>query len=599
MSSAGVIAASYVAEVAGGPTYSTVVLADAPLAYYRLGEASGTALLDSSGNTGRNGVYTGAPALGSPGLLATEVDTCVTFNGSSQFATVPWAAWQNSASFTVEAWIRSTGSGIRSIVDRDHYGDRRAWQFRLVNGSLEFLRVSDATGSISVITASAAGSLTDGLPHHVVATYDGTNVRLYIDGVLRQTTAMAGGILQPASATLLSIGANRSNSDDGPSAFFLGSVDEVALYGAELSAARVAAHYAAGAAAYARAVLADTPLAYYRLGDASGTVLGDASGNARNGTYPTAPALNAAPLQNGDSNKAADFTPTQFGLVADAAWLDAPAFTAEAWIKPDAVSSYRAVVTRDGTAGARGWNLYVQDGRLIVFHNDAARLTGSTTLVVGQTYHVALVSTGTQLTLYLNGVSDGTTAYTMSNALANALMIGASMAGVTAASLGFDGVIDEVAYYGSALTAAQIAAHYAASPQKLTGLVGSMSEAHYDIFAPSRLVDGSDATGAMFPRASAVGMWWQVDLGAVKTVHKAEFRQGYNTTTDGNAFPSSVLETSTDGVTWTTRGSQETEAPQIITVAGLQVQARYVRLRCTGPDAGWPSCQEIRVWGSV
>ena len=41
------------AQGAGGTSYSQEVLADSPLAYWRLGEASGTTAADASGNNRR------------------------------------------------------------------------------------------------------------------------------------------------------------------------------------------------------------------------------------------------------------------------------------------------------------------------------------------------------------------------------------------------------------------------------------------------------------------------------------------------------------------------------------------------------------------
>jgi hypothetical protein len=84
--------------------YSAAVLADSPLAYYRLGEASGTTMTDSSGNS-RNGTYAGSPTLGAPGLVTGDSDTAVTFNGTSQQAQVAFGSWMNTTALTLEAII--------------------------------------------------------------------------------------------------------------------------------------------------------------------------------------------------------------------------------------------------------------------------------------------------------------------------------------------------------------------------------------------------------------------------------------------------------------------------------------------------------------
>src|SRR5207248_8254630 len=72
----------------GGGAYSTTVLADGPVAYWRLGETAGTAIADSSGN-GRTGTASGGVTLGVPGALTGDPNTAVAFDGSTGKVTVP------------------------------------------------------------------------------------------------------------------------------------------------------------------------------------------------------------------------------------------------------------------------------------------------------------------------------------------------------------------------------------------------------------------------------------------------------------------------------------------------------------------------------
>jgi hypothetical protein len=222
---------------------------------------------------------------------------------------------------------------------------------------------------------------------------------------------------------------------------------------------------------YSSEVLADSPLGYWRLGDTSGTTMTDSSGNARNGTY-VEPSLNANSLIVTDTaNKAATFgvvgSTWRYGRVTDAAWVDQSSFTVECWFKVTTLDSYQGLFTRDGTPGNRGWNLYLLSGRLHLF--DAAGsggiITGSTLVSINTTYHAVLTSDGTTVKLYLNGVQDATGTYALTNSSSNDLMIGASVAGngsPTTPALGANGVIDEAAYYGSALSATRIGDHYTA-----------------------------------------------------------------------------------------------------------------------------------------
>jgi hypothetical protein len=83
------------------------------------------------------------------------------------------------------------------------------------------------------------GAVVAGQTYHVAGTYDGTTMRLYLNGVQVATTALTGAVTQ--NTNTLTIG-----SWDGSSEFLRGSIDEVAVYGTALSAARIAAHNTAG-----------------------------------------------------------------------------------------------------------------------------------------------------------------------------------------------------------------------------------------------------------------------------------------------------------------------------------------------------------------
>ena len=85
---------------------------------------------------------------------------------------------------------------------------------------------------MSVVTPA----ITDTNWHHVVATYNGSRVRIYLDGVLKQEIAQT---LQMRGNNLpLNIG--RANNG---SYFFNGWLDEVAVYPTALPAQTILAHY--------------------------------------------------------------------------------------------------------------------------------------------------------------------------------------------------------------------------------------------------------------------------------------------------------------------------------------------------------------------
>ncbi|MGZ4319980.1 MAG: LamG-like jellyroll fold domain-containing protein, partial [Gaiellaceae bacterium] len=84
--------------------------------------------------------------------------------------------------------------------------------------------------------SSGNGALTSSFKYFVV-TYDGSKVRWYVNGALKTTSAISFPASNGSAALQLGKGeaGNYGNND----------LDEVALYGTALSAARIAAHYAA------------------------------------------------------------------------------------------------------------------------------------------------------------------------------------------------------------------------------------------------------------------------------------------------------------------------------------------------------------------
>ena len=74
--------------------------------------------------------------------------------------------------------------------------------------------------------------------HHVVATFDGTVSKLYLDGVAKEGAEPVPGSL-PALDFPLRVGQQSSNNY-GP---FLGVIDELAIYKEALSASTIEEHY--------------------------------------------------------------------------------------------------------------------------------------------------------------------------------------------------------------------------------------------------------------------------------------------------------------------------------------------------------------------
>lgn len=226
--------------------YREVVLADTPLAYWKLDEASGTVAHDASGND-NHGTYTNSPTLGVTGLMLDGVGaTAVQFSRASaetvSIGDLSDFEFGGTAPFTVEAWVSLTtgpGSGeFYTVVQKYQPGGSptRGWEMLAINGpQFSFQRRQD--GATSHIVTS--GAVTIGTTYHVVVTYDGTTLTMYLNGAVVDTDATAVS-LSTGSDPLVIAG----QDIDGD--FMNGTIDEVSIYDRALTADEIGEHYAVG-----------------------------------------------------------------------------------------------------------------------------------------------------------------------------------------------------------------------------------------------------------------------------------------------------------------------------------------------------------------
>ncbi len=210
-------------------SYYDEVLADAPAAWFRLSERSGTVAADAVG--GAAGTYVGSVSLDQSGLVPADRTGSARFNGSGYVRVADRAALDLGDTFTLEAWVNFASTDLRAIVDKG----AGAYILRTTETSRVLLR-QNSTGD--VVTSSVA--LVPNRTHHVVATKAGTTTRLYVDAV--DVTGTVTNQTLGNNSHELNIGA----ADAGDINFVDGFVDDVALYPTALSAARVKAHYDAG-----------------------------------------------------------------------------------------------------------------------------------------------------------------------------------------------------------------------------------------------------------------------------------------------------------------------------------------------------------------
>ena len=250
--------------------YRGTVLAKNPVGYWRLGDLQGAPARDETGN--HDGTYHGNVTYGQFGAIRGDTDTAIRLDGRNAFAEVAGdAAFSQPTSgkgLTVEVWMRPDARAFDSF-EGDHYvhwlgkGEhgKYEWGFRF------YSKLSDRPNRISAYIWNSSGELGAGAYFqdeinlrewiHVVACYApgtkddaGAGVSIYKNGVLRgapdshppQPGARYSEFnIVPVHGTApLRFGTRDRKS------FFMGGLDEIAVYPRVLSADEISENYRVG-----------------------------------------------------------------------------------------------------------------------------------------------------------------------------------------------------------------------------------------------------------------------------------------------------------------------------------------------------------------
>jgi hypothetical protein len=216
---------TYTATFASSPNTGLV-------AAYGFEEGTGTAVADSSGK-GNNGTITAATW-----STAGKHGKALSFNGTSAQVSVPDAnSLDLTTGMTLEAWVNPTALGIwRTVIFKERTG-----------GMLYSLYANDGAnkpvGQVFLANGEQNAAGTGPLPlntwTHLAATYDGSAVRLYVNGNLVRTFAVSGSLANTSSP--LRIGGNSIWGER-----FAGLIDDVRVYNRPLGASEIQSDMAAG-----------------------------------------------------------------------------------------------------------------------------------------------------------------------------------------------------------------------------------------------------------------------------------------------------------------------------------------------------------------
>ncbi len=198
-------------------------------------EATGTIAYDMSGN-GNNGTMYNNPTRTTS---TCAIGYCLNFNGSNTYIQITDTSYIKPALISVSAWFNTTDKTIsQRVVSKTESG---SFQISLNensacgNSTLCFLVYISGTGyKAATIPIS---SISNSTWYHVVGTYDGSVVRLYLNGTLISSTSQSGSI--GYSTTPLCVGSESTSGSCIGGTYFSGKIDDVRIYNRALSATEI------------------------------------------------------------------------------------------------------------------------------------------------------------------------------------------------------------------------------------------------------------------------------------------------------------------------------------------------------------------------
>lgn len=226
--------------------YTTAVMADAPHAFYRLDETAGSNATDASGG-GRTGTYTAVATYHQAGALPNNPGYSIALNRAYGRMVGGGPALADPTTFSVEVWFKTTTSAGGKIIGFENSRnqtstlfDREA--FMRTDGRIVYL---GATSTTKLLVSPTA--LNNGAWHHLVITAvpSGSNevTVMYVDGVPVASGNTAKAAFAYNGWWRVGYGRVPSGTLYPSTGHFTGSLDDVAIYRTQLSAARVSAHY--------------------------------------------------------------------------------------------------------------------------------------------------------------------------------------------------------------------------------------------------------------------------------------------------------------------------------------------------------------------
>jgi hypothetical protein len=325
----------------------------------------------------------------------------------------------------------------------------RTGEWWISNEGSGYIRFEYRNGGTPVAFSATSGTLTDGVWHHVVVNYNGSDLTFYRDGT--QVGSFTPTFSLPdINAPVWLAKDTRANTDH-----LNGRLDHVYIFDDSMSTSEITELYQSHYPSYAP-FGGDCPrlIGSWELDEGTGTTTRDESGMGLTGTLTNGPAWTPAQSGpygldfSGNSLEYVDFGTTDLNLGSN--------FSIAFWVKSDGTDYLETILAKGAQGTAGHFQLYLNYGELY-FRTDAPGTidVGSGYLFNDSTWHHVVVNyNGGAIIFYVDGSSVSSSSQTFTIPALNAQMTLGRRPDVGTNE--FNSELDQLKIYNCALSNEQI-----------------------------------------------------------------------------------------------------------------------------------------------